>query len=194
MSGGQPQTGRRQELEKRRCVRLAHRNAAAVTWELLEAPGTMGDARPRDPLTPADRQPVSCRLSATDMSHLTACWPQTVRSPKSPAQVPKSSAHLCACAKSFQLCPVLCDLMDRSPPSVHGLSTWQEYCSGLPALVQGIFPTQGLTLGLPHCRQIRHRLSHQRSPESEYSSKDRGHSGTFSLEEGLIRTRAQPAP
>ena len=61
---------------------------------------------------------------------------------------------------------------------------------GCQSLVQGIFPTQGLNLGLPHCRQILYRLSHQRSPESEYFSKDRGHSGTFSLEEGLIRARA----
>ena len=31
------------------------------------------------------------------------------------------------------------------------------------ALLQGIFPTQGLNLGLPHCRQILYRLSHQGS-------------------------------
>ena len=28
-------------------------------------------------------------------------------------------------------------------------------------LLQGIFPTQGLNLGLPHCRWILYRLSHQ---------------------------------
>ena len=31
-------------------------------------------------------------------------------------------------------------------------------------LVQGIFPTQGSNLGLPHCRQTLYRLSHQGSP------------------------------
>ena len=31
-------------------------------------------------------------------------------------------------------------------------------------LLQGTFPTQGLNLGLPHCRQILYRLSHQGSP------------------------------
>ena len=36
----------------------------------------------------------------------------------------------------------------------------QELCSGLPFLFQGIFPTQGLNLGLLHCRQILHCLSH----------------------------------
>ena len=33
------------------------------------------------------------------------------------------SVHMCACVKSFQLCPTLCDPMDCSPPgsSVHGI-------------------------------------------------------------------------
>ena len=31
---------------------------------------------------------------------------------------------------------------------------------GCHFLLQGIFPTQGLNLGLPHCRQILYRLSH----------------------------------
>ena len=34
---------------------------------------------------------------------------------------------------------------------------------GCHALLQGIFPTQGLNPGLPHCRQILYRLSHQGS-------------------------------
>ena len=32
---------------------------------------------------------------------------------------------------------------------------------GCHALLQGIFPTEGLNLGLPHCRQILYQLSHQ---------------------------------
>ena len=39
----------------------------------------------------------------------------------------------------------------------------QEYWSGLPFPSPGIFPTQGLNLGLPHCRQILYHLSHQGS-------------------------------
>ena len=31
-------------------------------------------------------------------------------------------------------------------------------------LLQGIFPTQGRNLGLPHCRQSLYHLSHQGSP------------------------------
>ena len=32
------------------------------------------------------------------------------------------------------------------------------------SLLQGIFPTQGLNLGLLHCRQFLYHLSHQGSP------------------------------
>ena len=32
------------------------------------------------------------------------------------------------------------------------------------SLLQGIFPKQGLNLGLPHCRQILYQLSHKGSP------------------------------
>ena len=43
----------------------------------------------------------------------------------------------------------------------------QEYWSGLPFL-QGIFQTQELKPGLPHCRQTLYHLSHQGSPKPEY--------------------------
>ena len=35
---------------------------------------------------------------------------------------------------------------------------------GCHALLQGVFPTQGSNPGLPHCRRILYRLSHQESP------------------------------
>ena len=43
----------------------------------------------------------------------------------------------------------------------------EEYWSGLPCLLQGVFPTQGSNLSLLHllhCRQILYLLSHQGSP------------------------------
>ena len=54
-------------------------------------------------------------------------------------------AHVCA-LKSLQLCPTLCNLMDCSPPgsSVHGDSPGKNTGVGCHALLQGIFPTQGL--------------------------------------------------
>ena len=39
---------------------------------------------------------------------------------------------------------------------------------GCHFLLQGIFPTQGLNLGLLHCRQIFYQLSHEGSPNSNY--------------------------
>ena len=38
-----------------------------------------------------------------------------------------------------------------------------EYWSGLPFLLQGIFPTQASNPRLPHCRQTLYHLSHQGS-------------------------------
>ena len=63
-----------------------------------------------------------------------------------------------------QSCPTLCDPMDCSlpDPSVYGIFQ-ARYWSGLPFLLQEIFPTQGLNPGLPHCRQTLYRLSHQGS-------------------------------
>ena len=42
----------------------------------------------------------------------------------------------------------------------------QEYWSGLPSLLHGIFPTQGLNLSLLHCRQIFYHLSYQGRPNT----------------------------
>ena len=64
------------------------------------------------------------------------------------------------------LCLTLCDPLDCSPPgsSVHGKNSG----GGFHAL-HVIFLTQGLNLGLLHCRQILYLLSHQRSPGMKIS-------------------------
>ena len=41
---------------------------------------------------------------------------------------------------------------------------------GCHFLLQGIFPTQGLNAGLPHCRQMLYSLSHQGSPMTNLDS------------------------
>ena len=66
-----------------------------------------------------------------------------------------------------QLCLTLCDPMDCSPPSssVHGDSPGKNTGVGCHVLLQGIFPTQGLNPGLPHCWQILYCLSRQESPQ-----------------------------
>ena len=56
--------------------------------------------------------------------------------------------------------PMDCSL---SGSSVHGDSPYKNTGVGCHALLQGIFPTQGLNPGLPHCGQILSHLSHQGS-------------------------------
>ena len=62
-------------------------------------------------------------------------------------------------------------------------------------LLQGIFPTQGLNPGLPHCRQILHQLSHKRRPRtlewvtypfSSGSSQPRNRTGVSCIAGGLF--------
>ena len=55
--------------------------------------------------------------------------------------------------------------MDCSPPasSVHGILSKNTEV-GYHALLQGIFPIQGLNLGFLYCRQILYYLSHQGTP------------------------------
>ena len=62
-----------------------------------------------------------------------------------------------------QLCPTLCNPMDCSPlvSSVHGDSPGKNIGVGCHALLQGIFPTQGLNPGLLRCRRILYHQSHQ---------------------------------
>ena len=62
--------------------------------------------------------------------------------------------------------PTLCSPLDCSPPgsSVHGDSPGKNIGMGCSALLQGMFPTQGLNPGLLHCRQICYCLSHLGSP------------------------------
>ena len=61
---------------------------------------------------------------------------------------------------------ILCDPMNHSPPgsSVHGDSPGKNIGLGSHSLLQGIFPTQGLSLCLWHCRQILYWLNHWGSP------------------------------
>ena len=101
--------------------------------------------------------------------------PQRTNTPLSgelPPSLPTSpswasfSAHTTVLCLAAQSCLTLCDPMDCSPPgsSVHGDSPGKNTGVGCHGLIQGIFPTQGLNPGLPHCRWILYRLSHQGSP------------------------------
>ena len=90
----------------------------------------------------------------------------------------------CVLCLVTQSCPTLCDPMDYSPPgsSIHGDSLGKNTGVDCHAFLQGIFPTQGSNPGLPRCRWILYRLSHQGSwrilewvamPSSKGSSQHR---------------------
>ena len=71
-----------------------------------------------------------------------------------------------ACVFVTQACQTLCDPMEtvahKAPLSME--FSRQEYWVGCHALLQRIFLTQGLNLGLPPYRQTLHHLNHQGSP------------------------------
>ena len=64
--------------------------------------------------------------------------------------------------KVSQSCPTLCDLMAYTVHEI--LQTIILEWVASRSLLQGIFPTQGLNPGLPHCRWILYHMSHQGSP------------------------------
>ena len=68
-----------------------------------------------------------------------------------------------------QSCLTLCDPMDYMLPgsSVHGILQARILEWVVIPFSRGIFPTQGLKLGLLHCREILYHMSHQ---ESQYST------------------------
>ena len=63
--------------------------------------------------------------------------------------------------KVAQFCPTLCSVQLYSPWNSPGQNTRV----GSLSLLQGIFPTQGLNLGLLHCRQFLYHLSYKGSPK-----------------------------
>ena len=60
--------------------------------------------------------------------------------------------------------------MDCSPPGSSVHSPGKNTGVGRHALLQKIFPTQGLNLGLLHCKQILYHLSYRGVPISIYPS------------------------
>ena len=88
--------------------------------------------------------------------------PPTSKSPCSSFTGNPPSAHVLSCSVVFDsLQP--CGLQPARllcPWDLPGKNTGV----GCLPLVQGFFPTQGLSLGLPHCRQTVSHLSHQGSP------------------------------
>ena len=106
-------------------------------------------------------------------------------------------------AEPFQSCLTQCDLMDGSLPGC----PWDSLGKGTGvcchAVLQGIFPTQGLNPGLPHCGQILYQLSHKGSPRilewvvypfSSVSSRPRNWTGVSSLQADSLPTELWGKP
>ena len=73
--------------------------------------------------------------------------------PSSKGLVPGWGADIPYVCVHAQSCPTLCDLMDCSS-SVHGDSPGKNTGVGCHFFLQGIFPIQGLSPRLPHCRWV----------------------------------------
>ena len=71
----------------------------------------------------------------------------------------------CVLCLATQSCPTPCNPMDCSPPgsSVYRDSPGKNAGVGCPALLQGIFPSQGLNPRLLHCTRTLYHLSHMLS-------------------------------
>ena len=80
---------------------------------------------------------------------------------------PCSKGHGAVLCLITQLCPTLCDPVDCSPrgSSVHEDSPGKNTGVVCHALLQGIFPTQGLKPGHLHCKWILYHLRYQGSPQ-----------------------------
>ena len=70
---------------------------------------------------------------------------------------------VCVCGVSCLVVSVTLWTVARQAPLCMEFSR-QEYWNGLLSLLQGIFPSEELNLGLVHFRQIPYHLSHQASP------------------------------
>ena len=75
----------------------------------------------------------------------------------------RDEMHVKSESEVAESCPTVCDPMACSPPgsSVHGIFPGKNTGVGCHFLLWEIFPTQGLNLGLLHCRQTLYCLSHQ---------------------------------
>ena len=91
--------------------------------------------------------------------------PERWRDPEPCGPLELETGLLC-CMLSHSVMSSSLRLMDCSPSgsSVHRDPPGKNTGVGCHALLQGIFPTQRSSPGLPHCRQILYHLSHEGSP------------------------------
>ena len=161
------------------------------TWVralIREEPGCCGATRPAHTCRACAEKPGSCSHWALAGAHAL----QRERPSQREARVPqlekgcmqhrrpstardKQMPGSCACVTLSSLYMIKWSEWNRSVVSdslrPHGLhSPWhspgQNTGVGSLSLLQGIFPTQGLNPGVPHCRWILYQLSHRGSPRT----------------------------
>ena len=81
--------------------------------------------------------------------------------------------------------PVTSDSLQPQDYTVHGILQARV---GSLSLLQGVFPTQGLNSGLPHCRQILYQLSH-REAQTQFQKKNRWCSTVFFLHASIVKRK-----
>ena len=132
-----------------------------VSCTTPRVPPSRAHLEPPVPLVPTPRvlgpQPVFSLLSSRS-----SFWPLQA--------VSRGHSWLSCCCevKVAQSCPTLRPHGIYSPWNSPG----QNNGVGSLSLLQGIFPTQGLNSGLPHCRQSLYCLSHRRSPSYCCSTRE----------------------
>ena len=107
-----------------------------------------------------------CSLNSFCFHHV--CWRQEVLSScrsrsAAVSPLPPSSTHLLLLLNS-ESCSVVSDTLRLHVLCGPWNSPGQNPGVGSCSLLQGIFPTQGLNPGLPHCRPVLYQLSHKGSP------------------------------
>ena len=110
-----------------------------------------------------------------------------------PKLLPKGLSPLCILLNKVliaQLCLVLCDPMDCSPPgcSVHGIFQ-TKILEQVTIPYSWIFPTQGSNLGLLHCRQILHCLRQNSQAKCLHLHSTLAHPSQLQDESGDIKSQ-----
>ena len=97
------------------------------------------------------------------LQHVPVERKETDGRPQAPGKPPENPPFVCVCVLVTQSCPTLCDPHGLLPTRL--LCPWdspgKDTGVGCHFLLQGIFPTWGLNLGLLHCRQILYHLSYE---------------------------------
>ena len=133
----------------------------------------------------------------SDVHYIYYCWQEPLR--RNRAALIVTRVWNSVKVKLAQSCLTLCDPMDYT---VDGILC-QNTGVGSHSILQGIFSTQRLSPGFPHCRQILYKLSHKGNPRivewvaypfSSGSSQPRNWTGSPALQVNSLPTELSGKP